>query len=332
MSGPQPGWYPDPNEPGGKRWWNGAAWTGHIESDGASDAPPRPHAAPTRRLPVWTRVLIAVLAVGAVVVLAPVAAPVALVVMITAIVAWKTGTRTWLRIRSRRAAASLTALAAAALLVAGGVSATAVSSGAHNVTAVDASEANAADRIVGKPSPASGASPAAEPTSTTKPTPTSTPTPTPTPTFREVTVTEVVPFEDTTVDDPNLPIGQSRVTQEGQNGERALTYRITEVDGQEVERSVISDVVTVEPIERVTAVGSYEAPPPPAPEPAPAPVQGSGDGCDSNYADACVPISSDVDCAAGSGNGPAYFGGVARIVGSDIYDLDRDGDGYACEP
>jgi hypothetical protein len=53
--------------------------------------------------------------------------------------------------------------------------------------------------------------------------------------------------------------------------------------------------------------------------------------CDPNYSDACVPIASDVDCAGGSGNGPKYFSGVARVTGTDIYDLDRDNDGYACE-
>jgi hypothetical protein len=53
--------------------------------------------------------------------------------------------------------------------------------------------------------------------------------------------------------------------------------------------------------------------------------------CDSNYIWACVPIASDVDCAGGSGNGPAYVSGPVKVVGSDIYDLDRDGDGIGCE-
>jgi hypothetical protein len=44
-----------------------------------------------------------------------------------------------------------------------------------------------------------------------------------------------------------------------------------------------------------------------------------------------VPVASDVDCASGSGNGPAYLDGTARVVGDDIYGLDRDGDGDACE-
>lgn len=55
------------------------------------------------------------------------------------------------------------------------------------------------------------------------------------------------------------------------------------------------------------------------------------DGCDPNYADACVPIASDVDCAGGSGNGPEYVQGPLRVVGTDIYGLDRDGDGIACD-
>ncbi len=64
---------------------------------------------------------------------------------------------------------------------------------------------------------------------------------------------------------------------------------------------------------------------PPAPEPEPAPS-----GCDPNYS-GCVPVASDVDCAGGSGNGPAYADGPVDVIGSDIYDLDRDSDGVACE-
>jgi hypothetical protein len=44
----------------------------------------------------------------------------------------------------------------------------------------------------------------------------------------------------------------------------------------------------------------------------------------------CVPMASDVDCRGGSGDGPAYTGQV-NVVGPDVYGLDRDGDGVACE-
>ena len=39
-------------------------------------------------------------------------------------------------------------------------------------------------------------------------------------------------------------------------------------------------------------------------------------GCDPNY-DPCVPVASDVDCASGSGNGPAYVEGPVTVIGLD---------------
>ncbi|BBY15264.1 hypothetical protein [Mycolicibacterium litorale] len=53
--------------------------------------------------------------------------------------------------------------------------------------------------------------------------------------------------------------------------------------------------------------------------------------CDPNYSGPCVPVDSDVDCAGGSGNGPSYVSGPVTVVGDDIYDLDRDGNGTGCE-
>nr|WP_269329272.1 PASTA domain-containing protein [Kineosporia babensis] len=78
----------------------------------------------------------------------------------------------------------------------------------------------------------------------------------------------------------------------------------------------------------------------PTADPEPKPVktreerkpQQENSSCDPNYTGACVPIASDVDCAGGSGDGPAYLSEPAEIVGSDIYDLDADGDGWGCEP
>jgi hypothetical protein len=52
-------------------------------------------------------------------------------------------------------------------------------------------------------------------------------------------------------------------------------------------------------------------------------------GCHPSYSP-CVPIVSDVDCDGGAGNGPAFTGRV-QVIGSDVYGLDRDGDGIGCE-
>ena len=57
----------------------------------------------------------------------------------------------------------------------------------------------------------------------------------------------------------------------------------------------------------------------------------SAQECDPNYSGACVPVASDVDCASGSGDGPAYISKPVRVVGLDIYGLDRDHDGIGCE-
>jgi len=60
------------------------------------------------------------------------------------------------------------------------------------------------------------------------------------------------------------------------------------------------------------------------------PLNSSSSACDPNYS-GCVPIASDVDCAGGGGNGPEYVQGPIRVIGEDIYRLDGDGDGIACE-
>lgn len=60
--------------------------------------------------------------------------------------------------------------------------------------------------------------------------------------------------------------------------------------------------------------------------PAPAP------SCHASYQGACLAIGAgDYDCAGGSGNGPNYIAGPIYVVGWDEFELDRDGDGVACE-
>jgi len=157
-----------------------------------------------------------------------------------------------------------------------------------------------------------------------------TPTPSATP-VTEVTTVDVdtaIPFAATTVDDPARDVGTSAVTTEGRDGVKTSTYSVTLVGGAETGRTLVSETVTTPPVDQVTSVGSRQ--PAPAAPPAP-PAAGAQGGCDPNYAGACVPIASDVDCAGGSGNGPAYVRGPVQVVGTDIYDLDRDGDGVGCE-
>ena len=154
------------------------------------------------------------------------------------------------------------------------------------------------------------------------PSPSATPTPSPTPVVTTEAKVEAVAFQEETHEDGTISKGQTRVSQEGVNGERTITYEVTKLEGVETARKEIKNEVTKAPVSKVILLGTYVAPPPV--------VQRQPSSCDPNYS-GCVPIASDVDCAGGSGNGPAYASGPIRVIGSDIYDLDRDSDGIACE-
>jgi hypothetical protein len=81
---------------------------------------------------------------------------------------------------------------------------------------------------------------------------------------------------------------------------------------------------------QAAAAAAAKAAPAPAPKYVAPAAPAAPSGCDSNYS-GCVPIASDVDCAGGSGNGPAYVQGPVRVIGTDIYGLDSDKDGVGCE-
>lgn len=84
------------------------------------------------------------------------------------------------------------------------------------------------------------------------------------------------------------------------------------------------------PVQTTVAAPPPVTLPPAAPPPAAKPQPEPEPQCDPNYS-GCVPVASDVDCAGGSGNGPAYVKGPIRVIGTDIYGLDRNNDGVACE-
>ena len=67
------------------------------------------------------------------------------------------------------------------------------------------------------------------------------------------------------------------------------------------------------------------------PPPQPVVTAQPASDCHPSYKGACLdPSASDYDCAGGEGNGPEYTG-LVRVVGSDEYGLDADGDGIGCE-
>ncbi|MBY8872184.1 G5 domain-containing protein [Micromonospora sp. PLK6-60] len=130
---------------------------------------------------------------------------------------------------------------------------------------------------------------------------------------RTETETRRVAHGTRTVQDSSLAKGKRVVRTRGVDGVRTLTYRVTLTDGQRTGRTLVRSVVTRQPVTEVVAVGTKQE------------AQ-----CHPNYG-GCVPIASDVDCAGGGGNGPAYVSGPIRVIGEDVYGLDRDKDGVACE-
>lgn len=173
--------------------------------------------------------------------------------------------------------------------------------------------------------------PVAETTTATAqpvPTPTTeTPSPTPVTVTEQVTETRAIPYTKRNVYDSSLAKGVQRLRTPGVDGVKTLTYEVTTVDGVQTQKKLLREEVTRKPVAEVTVIGT-KAPPKPQPKPKPKPEPKGG--CDPNYS-GCVPIASDVDCAGGSGNGPAYVQGPVDVIGDDIYDLDRDHDGVACE-
>ena len=126
-----------------------------------------------------------------------------------------------------------------------------------------------------------GALPQAEQKVLPKPTqPTPTPTvdhKTPTEETPKVTVknkpelkstTEVVPFQTIEQPDATLPKGQTKVVQEGVNGEQIVFSKVTTVDGKQSSK-VIKTSITKQPVNKVIAIGTKEevTPQPKTPKP-----------------------------------------------------------------
>jgi hypothetical protein len=151
--------------------------------------------------------------------------------------------------------------------------------------------------------------------------PTSEAKPAPEVSHKTIRVKERIPFSQETIKTSSLDKGEVVLDQAGERGVRVRVVRLTLKNGVEAGRDVINAFVKRPPVSQVKLVGTHVEAEPKAP----------ASSCDSNYAGACVPVASDVDCAGGSGDGPAYVQGPVTVVGSDVYDLNRDDDNIACD-
>jgi hypothetical protein len=138
--------------------------------------------------------------------------------------------------------------------------------------------------------------------------------PAPKVTHKTITETVEVPFDKTTVEDPTLAKGTTKVTTTGINGSNLLTYDVTYTDGKQTAKTLKNTVEKIQPTAEVTAIGTYIPPPPPPP---------SSPSCIPSYSP-CVPnVSYDLDCPD--------IGFRVSVHGADPYNLDADNDGIGCE-
>lgn len=119
-------------------------------------------------------------------------------------------------------------------------------------------------------------------------------------------ITESLPF--TTQNKPNASMdkGETRITQQGVNGSKIVTYHVYKNNGQEVRRVATSESLTSQPVAQIVEYGTKPAL-----------------NCNPNYSP-CVPNAGyDLDCPD--------IGMRVSVVGYDVYRLDADNDGIGCE-
>lgn len=69
-------------------------------------------------------------------------------------------------------------------------------------------------------------------------------------------VQEELPFQTETKDDANMWRDDTKVQQEGQHGERVVSYSITRESGQTIQKNIVSEDITKQPINRVVLKGT----------------------------------------------------------------------------
>jgi resuscitation-promoting factor RpfB len=122
-----------------------------------------------------------------------------------------------------------------------------------------------------------------------------------------------LPREEVRRESDDLRKGTTKVDDEGRDGLRADTYRVVTIDGEEVERELVSSEVVREPSPRVVLVGTYEPPPPPPPAPKPKPAPkpsptATATTSGTSHWDALARCESGGNWSINTGNG--YHGGL----------------------
>jgi len=138
--------------------------------------------------------------------------------------------------------------------------------------------------------------------------------------FKTETKNEAIPFTTANENDSALAAGQTKVKQEGKDGNKEFTYKVTYTDGNESFRELASEKITVEPINKIILIGTKVS----TSNSAPATQNNSGSGytnVDGNYVQSpgSDPSGATAKCRDGTysysqhrSGTCSYHGGVAE--------------------
>ena len=118
----------------------------------------------------------------------------------------------------------------------------------------------------------------------------------------EETTTQSVDYQTVSTEDSSLTSGTTQVVTEGKEGEKSVVFKIVKVDGQEESRTVVSESVLSEPVNREVKVGT-KAEPSTSSSSAATPTVSNG-----STWDAIAQCESGGNWAINTGNG--YYGGL----------------------
>lgn len=76
--------------------------------------------------------------------------------------------------------------------------------------------------------------------------------------YKEEKRKEKVKFTTENVNDPDLTAGETKVTQQGVEGEKEVTYKVKYVDGKATDKKKLSEKVTKEPVNEIIANGTKQ--------------------------------------------------------------------------
>ena len=77
---------------------------------------------------------------------------------------------------------------------------------------------------------------------------------------KEVVKQEVIEYITETIEDPNLPVGETYTEQEGYNGIKLTSYKESYINGEQVSQEKLSEKVLNEAQNRIVVKGTKEIP------------------------------------------------------------------------